>query len=81
VLDKKAVLVTLYAHFFMVDSVLLFFFFCVVVFCCFVLLVFVFCLFLFFCLCICVLCPMLPVSLDCPVFIAPSVFSNVYLVT
>jgi hypothetical protein len=22
--------------------------------------------------------PMLPVSLDCPVFIAPSVFSNVY---
>jgi hypothetical protein len=24
-------------------------------------------------------CPMLPVSLDCPVFIAPSVFSNFYL--
>ena len=24
-------------------------------------------------------CPMLPVSLDCPFLIAPSVFSNVYL--
>jgi len=25
-----------------------------------------------------VLCRILPVSLDCPLFIAPSVFSNVY---
>jgi hypothetical protein len=34
---------------------------------------FLFCLSLF-----CVLCLMLPVSLDFPFFIAPSVFSNVY---
>ena len=26
-------------------------------------------------------CPVLPVSLDCPFFIAPSVFSNIYLLT
>jgi hypothetical protein len=26
-------------------------------------------------------CPVLPVSLYCPFFVAPSVFSNVYLVT
>jgi len=26
-------------------------------------------------------CPMLPVSLDCPFLMAPSVFSNVYLKT
>ena len=25
-------------------------------------------------------CPMLPVSLDCPFLIAPSVFSNIYLI-
>jgi len=25
-------------------------------------------------------CPVLPVSLDCPILIAPSVFSNVYLI-
>jgi len=35
-------------------------------------------------LCFCFVClrlvsPMFPVSLDCPYFIAPSVFSNVYL--
>jgi len=28
---------------------------------------------------LCLLCPMLPVSLDCPFFVAPSVFSNIYL--
>ena len=31
-----------------------------------------------FCFC-CLVHPMLPVSLDCPFLIAPSVFSNVYL--
>jgi hypothetical protein len=36
------------------------------------------------CLCFCFVClrlvyPVLPVSLNCPVLIAPSVFSNVYL--
>jgi hypothetical protein len=37
----------------------------------------VFCV--FFCLSsFCVLCPLLPMSLDCPFLIAPSVFSNVY---
>jgi hypothetical protein len=41
--------------------------FCVVL-CLFVLLVFVLCL----------LCPVLPVSVDCPFLIAPSVFSNVH---
>jgi len=45
----------------------------------------VFCVVLCFCVvffCVFVLClvyPMLPVSLDCPFLIAPSVFSNVYL--
>ena len=29
-------------------------------------------------LCFCFVCPMLPVSLDCPFLIAPSVFSNIY---
>jgi hypothetical protein len=29
--------------------------------------------------CLRVVCPMLPVSMDCPFLIAPSVFSNVYL--
>jgi len=32
-------------------------------------------------LCCVLLCFSLPVSLDCPVFIAPSVFSNVYFVS
>ena len=27
-----------------------------------------------------IVCPMLPVSLDCPFWIVPSIFSNVYLV-
>ena len=27
----------------------------------------------------CIVCPRLPVSLDCPFLVAPSVFSNVYL--
>ena len=35
-----------------------------------------YCVFALFCL-----CSLLPVSLDCPFFIAPSVFSNVYLLT
>jgi len=30
-------------------------------------------------LCFCFVCPMLPVSLDCPFLIAPWEFSNVYL--
>ena len=45
---------------------LIFLVFCVV---CFQLCVFV----------LCYVCPMLPVSLDCPFLIAPSVFSSVYL--
>ena len=28
---------------------------------------------------LCLVYPMLPVALDCPLFVAPSVFSNVYL--
>jgi len=39
---------------------------------------FVFALF-FFVLCVYIYIYMLPGSLDCPFFIAPSVFSNVYL--
>jgi hypothetical protein len=31
------------------------------------------------CVFLCYAHPMLPVSLDCPLFIVPSVFSNVYL--
>jgi hypothetical protein len=31
--------------------------------------------------CFCFACPMLPVSLDCPCLIVPSVFSNVYRYT
>jgi hypothetical protein len=34
-------------------------------------------MFIYFVLCL--VCPMLPVSLDCPYLIVPSVFSNVYL--
>jgi len=37
---------------------------------------------LHFCVCLsptCVLCPILPVSLDCSFLISPSIFSNVYL--
>jgi hypothetical protein len=30
---------------------------------------------------LCLVCPMLPVALDCPFFIASSVFFNVYLLT
>ena len=37
------------------------------------------CVFVFYCLRL--VYPMLPVSLDCPFLIAPSVFSNVYLLT
>ena len=51
----------------------------------FVLLIFlVFCVCILFCCCfssLCVLSSMLPVSLDCPFFIAPSAFSRVYLIT
>ena len=36
-------------------------------------------LFVLFVFILCFVCPMLPVSLDCPFLIAPSVFSNVYL--
>jgi len=32
-----------------------------------------------YCVFLCLVCPMLPVSLDCPFLIAPSVFSKVYL--
>ena len=32
------------------------------------------------CVFLCIVYHMLPVSLDCPFFIAPSVFSNVYLI-
>jgi hypothetical protein len=40
----------------------------------------VFCVGLFFCVFVlCLVYPMLPVSLDCPFLIAPSVFSNDYL--
>jgi len=43
------------------------------------LIVLVFCVvFVLFVLVLCLVCPMLPVSLDCPFFIALSVFSNVY---
>jgi len=41
-------------------------------------------LFLFICLILffpCLVCPMLPVSLDCPLLVAPSVFSSVYIYT
>ena len=42
----------------------------------------VFCVVFLFCLCsFCVLCHMLTVSLDCSIFIAPSVFSSVYLLS
>ena len=41
--------------------------------------VFWFLLCLFSSTCACLVCPMLPVSLDCSFFITPSVFSNVYL--
>ena len=37
------------------------------------------CVFVLFVFVLCIVCPMLPVSLDCPFLIAPSVFSNVYL--
>ena len=30
---------------------------------------------------LCLMCPMLPVSLDCPFLVAPSVFSNFYIQT
>ena len=39
-----------------------------------------YCVVLCFCFVfLCLVCPMLPVSLDCPFLIAPSIFSNVYL--
>ena len=45
----------------------------------------IFCVVLCFCVLfvfvLCLMYPMLPFSLDCPFVIAPSVFSNVYLVT
>ena len=37
------------------------------------------CVFVMFVLVLCLVCPMLPVSLGCPFLIAPSVFNNVYL--
>ena len=37
------------------------------------------CVFVLFVFVLCLVCPMLPVSVDCPFLIAPSVFSNVYL--
>jgi len=39
------------------------------------------CVFVLFVFVLCPVYPMLPVSLDCPFLIAPSVFSNVYLQT
>ena len=45
--------------------------------CCSIFLVFCFCALLAFFLCL--VCPMLSVSLDCPFLIAPLVFSHVYL--
>ena len=39
------------------------------------------CIFVLFYFVLCLVYPMLPVSLDCPFLIAPSVFSNVYLET
>lgn len=41
----------------------------------------VFCVFFLFLFCVCIFVPciMFPVSLDCPLFIAPSHFSNFYL--
>jgi hypothetical protein len=46
------------------------------------LIVLVFCvvLFVLFVIVLCLVFPMLPVSLDCPFMIASSVFSNVYLI-
>jgi hypothetical protein len=55
-----------------VHSYFVFFFFCVLFYC------FVLCVWFFFCL-LYVLFPLLVVSLDCPYIIAPSVFSNAYL--
>ena len=57
-------------------SIIFFSFLC----CCFFLFV---CLFFFLILCVFLVClvyPMLPVYLDCPFLIVPSVFSNVYLI-
>jgi hypothetical protein len=39
----------------------------------------VLCLYLLFVFALCLVCPILPVSLDCPFLIASSFFSNVYL--
>ena len=38
-----------------------------------------YCVVFLFVLVLCLVCPMLPVSLDCPFLIAHSVFSNIYL--
>jgi hypothetical protein len=38
----------------------------------------VFCVFVLFVFVLCLVYPVLPVSLDCPFLIAPSVISNVY---
>ena len=37
-----------------------------------------FCVFVLFVFVLCLVYPMLPISLDCNFFISPSVFSNVY---
>ena len=42
------------------------------------LIVSVLCYFCFFVFVLCLVCRLLPVSLDCPLLIAPLVFSNVY---
>jgi hypothetical protein len=36
------------------------------------------CIFVLFVFVLCLVCPMLPISLDCPFLIAPLVFSNIY---
>ena len=63
------------------------FFVCLFVFCCFCCVLFVCfvlvdcwcsCSFILLCVCVCLVCLLLPVSLDCPFFIAPSVSPNVY---
>ena len=38
------------------------------------------CVFCFVCARLCLMHPMLPISLGCPFWIAPSVFSNVYII-
>ena len=39
------------------------------------------CVFVLFAFVLCLVCPLLPVSLDCPLLISPSVFSGDYFLT